>query len=367
MLAPHDDIQFHYCQDATTAVQQAVQLRPTVILQDLVMPEIDGLTLVPQYREQSATHDTPLIVLSTREEADTKAQAFALGANDYLVKLPDPVELVARIRYHSRGYVALLERNEAYQALAASEKTLRDELSRAADYVRSLLPEPLEGQLSAQWRFIPSAALGGDAFDYQWIDEDHFAICLLDVCGHGVGPALLSVSVINSLRARTFPGADFCDPGSVLASVNRAYPMERQNFLFFTIWYGVYHRPSGELRYSGGGHPAALLRRKGNKLDPTTELLESPGPIMGMDEEAEFPTLVTSVSPEDALFVYSDGAFEIEKPDGEDWTFGEFVEFMETDTPDSMSKIDHLLQFIRALQQRDDFTDDFSIVRVQFP
>ena len=79
------------------------------------MPEINGLDLVPQYRQQEATKDTPLIVLSTKEEAETKAQAFALGANDYLVKLPDQLELVARIRYHSKGYISLLQRNAAFE------------------------------------------------------------------------------------------------------------------------------------------------------------------------------------------------------------------------------------------------------------
>ena len=95
------------------------------------MPDVDGLDLVREYRQQEATKHTPLIVLSTKEEADTKAEAFARGANDYLVKLPDPVELVARIRYHSRGYIALIERREAYVALAQSQQALQDELNKA--------------------------------------------------------------------------------------------------------------------------------------------------------------------------------------------------------------------------------------------
>ena len=70
----------------------------------------------------------------------TKAQAFGLGANDYLVKLPDRIELIARIRHHSRGYVSLLQRNEAYEALAESRKQLADQIDAAARYLRSLLP-----------------------------------------------------------------------------------------------------------------------------------------------------------------------------------------------------------------------------------
>ena len=135
MLQSQEDITFHFCKDPTKALEQAAELQPTVILQDLIMPEVDGLDLVREYRKQDATKYTPLIVLSTKEEADTKAEAFARGANDYLVKLPDPVELVARLRYHSRGYIALLERNEAFAALAKSEKALRDELSLAASYM----------------------------------------------------------------------------------------------------------------------------------------------------------------------------------------------------------------------------------------
>jgi len=132
MLAPEADIRFHYCSDPAEALKMARELAPTVILQDLVMPEIDGLTLVKFYRAEPALRDTPLIVLSTKEEPATKAEAFALGANDYLVKLPDRIELVARIRYHSQGYINLLERNEAYQALLASQKALAAELAEAA-------------------------------------------------------------------------------------------------------------------------------------------------------------------------------------------------------------------------------------------
>ena len=103
ILAPANDITFHFCQKGAEALATATRLKPTVILQDLVMPDADGLDLVRGYRTQEATALTPLIVLSSKEEGTTKAEAFARGANDYIVKLPDPVELVARIRYHSRG------------------------------------------------------------------------------------------------------------------------------------------------------------------------------------------------------------------------------------------------------------------------
>ena len=182
MLAPEEDIVFHYCKDPTEAIKAAVETGPTVILQDLVMPEIDGLTLVKYFRAHSKLRDVPLIVLSSKEEASTKAEAFAVGANDYLVKLPDRIELIARIRYHSRGYINLLERNEAYAELFESRQVLAAQLNSAAEYVISLLPPGVkEGYLRTDWRFFPSAQLGGDALGYHWVDDEHFAIYLLAV------------------------------------------------------------------------------------------------------------------------------------------------------------------------------------------
>jgi two-component system chemotaxis family response regulator WspR len=125
-LANEENIDFHFCADPHQAIAQAILIRPTVILQDLVMPGLDGLTLVREYRNNPLTRDIPIIVLSTKEDPLIKSAAFAAGANDYLVKLPDTIELVARIRYHSRSYMTLLQRDEAYRALRVSQQQLLD-------------------------------------------------------------------------------------------------------------------------------------------------------------------------------------------------------------------------------------------------
>ena len=187
---------------------------------------------------------------------------------------PDRLELLARIRYHSKGYIALLQRNEAYQALLESQHRLASEMKQAAHYVQSLLPEKLKkGDIRTDWRFIPSAELGGDSFGYHWLDDDHFAFYLLDVSGHGVGSALLSVSAMNALRSQALPQTDFRVPGQVLGALNNAFQMEQQNGLFFTIWYGVYHKPSRQIHYSGGGHPPALLYRAHRPRKPRWRFL----------------------------------------------------------------------------------------------
>ena len=124
LLADEPNIDFHYCSDPQQAIAVAEQVAPTVILQDLVMPGVDGLTLVRQYRAHPTMRDTPVIVLSTKEEPKTKSEAFAAGANDYLIKLPDKIELIARLQYHSRAYLNQLQRDEAYRALRKSQQQL---------------------------------------------------------------------------------------------------------------------------------------------------------------------------------------------------------------------------------------------------
>jgi two-component system, chemotaxis family, response regulator WspR len=126
MLAEQDNITFHYCSDPDQAVNVAKTVRPTVILQDIVMPGVDGLDLVRRYRSESYTSGIPIIVLSSKEEATVKHAAFEAGANDYLVKLPDKIELIARIRYHSKAYLNQLQRDDAYRALRESQRQLQE-------------------------------------------------------------------------------------------------------------------------------------------------------------------------------------------------------------------------------------------------
>jgi len=125
-LSGQQALDFHFCANPSIAVKVAESIRPTVILQDLVLPGIDGLSLVRAYRASPVTRNTPIIVLSTKDEPSTKRDALAAGANDYLVKLPDSVELVARIRYHSRAFLSQIQRDDAYRALRESQQQLVD-------------------------------------------------------------------------------------------------------------------------------------------------------------------------------------------------------------------------------------------------
>jgi two-component system, chemotaxis family, response regulator WspR len=126
MLVDAEDIEYHYCEDPFQAVKKATEIGATTILQDLVMPDIDGMTLVRFYRANPATKDVPIIVLSSKEDPEVKRDAFENGATDYLVKLPDKIELIARIRHHTKSYVIQQERDEAFAALHKMQQQLQD-------------------------------------------------------------------------------------------------------------------------------------------------------------------------------------------------------------------------------------------------
>jgi len=365
MLADQHDIELFFCNEPTNAIQMAAEVKPTVILQDLVMPDIDGLTLVRYFRANPATKEIPLIVLSVKEDPKIKADSFALGANDYAVKLPDKIELVARIRYHSIAYTRLIERNEAYEQLAESQRILNNELAEAADYVRTLLPKPLDNTIKTNWRFIPSTQLGGDAFGYHWIDEDNFAIYLLDVCGHGIGAALLSISVINVIRSQALPHTDFLQPVDVLTALNQTFPMEKHNNMFFTLWYGVFNRSSRELVYASGGHPPALLIT-GECIDKTKSVeLHTPGFIIGGMEEAVFHQASVNIESYNRLYIFSDGVFEITRADSSILSYAEFVDVLK-EASSGDDPLSTIYQFSLSVNGKKKFDDDFSLLEVVF-
>lgn len=350
MLQDQQDMQLTYISDPEQALAEAKKIKPSVILQDLVMPGANGLDLVAKYRTDDVCAKIPLIVLSSKEEASTKADAFAAGANDYLVKLPDRIELLARIRYHAAAYQAQCERDEAY-------KTLAHEMGEAADYVRSQLPLPLVNPpVLASWAFCPSMALGGDALGYFMLDENRLAFFLLDVCGHGIGAALLSVTAMNAMANRTI-AAELGSPADVMRALNEHFAMERHNNLYFTLWYGVLDLSTRNLKYSVAGHPpAVLVSREGVR-----ELRASGLPVGIMsgvpyeEQEAQIPN-------ESFLYVFSDGAYEITPSMGGDYLFTDFLNELASPVEDFHSHPETLLERMRTLQGGNNFEDDVSIL-----
>ena len=165
MLLDQPDIEYQYCSKGSLAVDTAERLRPTVILQDLVMPDVDGLTLVSLYRASSVIRDTPVIVLSSKEDPAIKRDAFQGGANDYLVKLPDKIELVARIRLHSKAFVTQIQRDAAYRSLTESQRQLVLSNSQLEERIQEL--QAVRDELS---RLVSTDSMTGLYSRRRWLE-----------------------------------------------------------------------------------------------------------------------------------------------------------------------------------------------------
>ncbi|MBE9061171.1 ATP-binding protein [cf. Phormidesmis sp. LEGE 11477] len=124
LLVDEKDMQLVYCRQANQALAVAIDIRPAVILQDLTMPETDGLVMVEAFRTEPKTCSIPVIVLSSQEDSGIKAAAFSKGASDYLVKIPEPIEFVARLRCHASAYANLLKIKRTEKRLAKQNEIL---------------------------------------------------------------------------------------------------------------------------------------------------------------------------------------------------------------------------------------------------
>lgn len=366
MLQEESDIILNLCKDPAKVIQTSLEVSPSVILLDLPKLNVDGLSLIRIIRANPGTRDVPIIVFSTTVESELKAEAFAAGANDYLLILPDKKELLARIRYHSAAYMRLIERNQAYKLLEDSQKKLQAELIDAATYLQTLLPEPLEGDVSTSWRFIPSAQLGGDAFGYHWVDHEHFALYLMDVCGHGVGAALLSISVMNVLKFGTLSNADILQPSHVLLALNSNFQMEHHHDMFFTIWYGVYNKTTREITYASGGHPPAIIVKPESNGTHRVVELKNPGLAIGAMSGAQFRSATYKLEKNDKLYLFSDGIYELIKPDGSLLQIEEFIAQFRKPLQNGKNRLDFLLDFAKSIHRDGKFSDDIAILEIVF-
>lgn len=330
-------------------------------LLDLIMPGLDGYQVLAKLKSDPVLKHIPVIMISALDQESGIARCIEIGAEDYIAKPFNPVFLRARIGASLEKKRLRDQEQTLYQALLAGQEKIAANLADAAEHVKSLLPQKLEGNgLSTEYIFLPSLELGGDIFGYHWLDEEHFAIYLLDVSGHGIAAALLSVSVMNVLRSRTMGGVDFSKPAEVLPALNRTFPMENHNNLFFTIWYGVYELSTRSLRYVGGGHPPALLARKDSLLP-----LAGSSPAIGCLDQYSARESTICILPSDRLLVLSDGVFELVKPDGTSAAFHDFEGIVSRLLVGDLTPNTVLLE-AQKMQGRTNFEDDFSLLMITF-
>jgi sigma-B regulation protein RsbU (phosphoserine phosphatase) len=311
-------------------------------------------------------HDADTVWVALLDVTAERDAARRVQQKAYEMTLLQEKEAVLNRRLEASNTALLAAQRDleaSREALLRAHERLQSELAEAALYVRSLLPAPMSHPFVAEWRFVPSTELGGDAFGYHWIDPDHFAIYLLDVCGHGIGPSLLSIAVLHVLQAASLRDVDFRDPCQVLGALNETYQMQSNSDLYFTLWYGVYQPGSRRLDFGCAGHPPAVLIEPGTDR---VELLKTKGLPIGLVSDAAYACETITVPHDRRLYLLSDGTFEVERADGTMLTFDEFVAFMTRPTPAGPCDLDRLYQHLVALRGGETLEDDFSIVRFAF-
>jgi serine phosphatase RsbU (regulator of sigma subunit) len=243
------------------------------------------------------------------------------------------------------GRTVLKYERRSRKEVQAAEELARD-LAKARRYVESLLPAPLRaGAITADWFYQPSTQLGGDVLGYHALDDRHFAVYLLDVSGHGVEACMLAVAAINVLRQRALPDTDYRRPGDVVKRLNAMFPMDQHNFMFFTVWYGVFDMERRVMDYcSAGHHPAFVLSGDRERLVP----LRTANVPIGIDAEADFTADSSPIGAGQTLYLFSDGVFEIVTPAGERWELDDFLRLIPGSPVSGMSEPERLHHLVRG-------------------
>lgn len=340
-------------------IAQAIDYKPALIICDWIMPGLNGLEVCHRMKIDPQLSTTFFILLTSLDSVADRVKGLDAGADDFISKPIEQNELQARVR-------AGLRLHQLSRDLQNQKQRLEEELAQAAEYVRSLLPLPMTEPLSINSRFLPSRQLGGDCFDYYWLDSDYLAIYLLDTAGHGLKATLPSISVLNLLRSRALKNLNYYQPSHVLQGLNDTFQINHQNDKYFTIWYGVYNRIKRQLVYASAGHPPAILLSSQSANNIEVQRLRTAGMPIGLFPEAIYIDGFCDIKTSSTLYIFSDGAYEITKPDGTLWSLDAFIQLLISLEHNVDYQLNDVLNSLISLQAKDIFEDDLSILQIKF-
>lgn len=325
LLSRHISLAFGYeviqAEDGDQAIEMVARHSPDLILMDLLMPRVDGITAIRKLRSSAKNDDLPIIFLSAETDRRKWVEAFNAGANDFISKPYQKNELLARIGAHLK-IAGLTREMRQKNALLEREHYL------ASVVQRQLLPQNLDFPgFDVSSVYQAQEQIGGDFFD-AWEEGGRVTFVMADISGHGASSALLMAVCKGLLYSlgKTHPS-----PAEAVERLNRMlYAMldEGDLDMFVTMAYATVDRERNELSLVSAGHaPVYIIRPHG------IESLESTGPALGFLESFDWRVEKRPFSPGDTLFLLTDGLLELRSPEG--GFFGEerLKELLRPETP----------------------------------
>jgi sigma-B regulation protein RsbU (phosphoserine phosphatase) len=357
--------------DGESALEDIQKSPPDLILLDIMMPGIDGYEVCQKLKEMEITRNIPVIFLTALKEEGEEARGLGLGAVDYITKPFNPELVKARVRNHldlkrHRNHLEELvekrtqeiaERQRVEYQLRAAKEKIESELNIAAQIQRSILPStfpafPEHREFDLYAMMVPAREVGGDFYDFFFVDDDHLALIIADVSDKGVPAALfmmISRTIFRSMAKQ------HKSPSQVLAETNDLLCEGNDTGMFVTAFLAFYHLPTGRLTYCNGGHNPALLF---GPNDVCRELTCKHGTALGVRPGQSYEQYVDRLEAGQILILYTDGVTEASSPDDELFGMDRFTRLVRSCHSLSLSQMfNHIDKDLKAFQQGNQFDD----------
>ncbi len=336
-----------------------------LILSDWVMPGLDGPGLCEAIKQDERYRTIHFILMTALDHPTQIAEGLSRGADDFLSKTASGHEIVARVCAGLRVRQLMLDVEKSNRLLSQKQVELHFELRSASDFVRGLLPrtgEVVPG-VRVEWEFLPSSHLGGDFFQVARWGNDHLGLMVLDMSGHGIGPALRAVALSLFFKGehmqQVFPSYD---PGEILTSLNQQYPMSDDGE-YFTIWVGVWQCSTRLLRYGTAGHPGSIVVQR----DGSSVVLGGRSWPIGFSRDEVYGTDSITVNPGDRMYLFSDGIYEVMNPQEEIWGRKRLQKALEEVAGQPLqSGLSRIIEESRTWNAQAGFEDDVALLGVEF-
>ncbi len=360
-------------QSGEEALAKVFEFLPDLVLLDIMMPGMDGYEVCAALKGNARTAAIPVIFLSALTEAADKIKGLETGGADYVTKPFDKGEVLARVRSQLKIRKLTQRLMQTNRELMEKQRKLDEDLKAAAVIQSSLLPTrpPTFRNLTIAWRFQPCDLIGGDIFNVCQLDESHLGIYMVDVSGHGVPGAMVTVSVSQILQPESgylkksqddFPYYQIVSPVEVCRALDREYPIERFD-KHFTIIYAVLHAHSGHLKYCSAAHPPPVLLRADGRI----ELLDRIGTFIGLDGIVPFEEDEKQLADGDRLVFYTDGVVECEDEEGAFFGQERLLTLLQKLQEEPLERLlDNLLEALVGFAGAAGFRDDVSLVGIEF-